>query len=276
MRRKLSLFLALLCMLTASAALSEEVHYIVQQATGTMIYSAPDLSARVVLQLPHEGYFTIVEEQHDQHGNVWGRLKSGAGWVVIRTASGVPQLPYRISLPAWTPVSSEPSYDVDCRMIIGEEGVFTIVEEQHDGEGSIWGRLKSGAGWVDLTCVRTSENPPVTANYAEAVPLTPENHSVFSAGKSEDAVRIAFRANEPLTAVRLTALELVDAGYAEAALLHELPVLEEDTYLVAEVVFYGDMTAYGISFTRADGTEQHCTVTISGRNGGVIMAPRFP
>lgn len=276
MKRIVSLLLALLCLWISGAALAEKVHYTVHLETGTEIFSEPNFDADVVMRLPREGYFTILEEQPDSKGSVWGRLKSGAGWVLLMTASGKPQLPYRLSLPAWTPISPEPSYDVDCELIVGEKGVFTIVEEQPDGEGNIWGRLKSGAGWVDLTLVENAGDPPVTATYAEAAPLTPENHSAFASEEPEYAVHLAFRANEPVTAVRITALELVEEGYAEAELLHELSVMEADTYLVAEVVFYGDMTAYGLFFTDAKGVEHRCMVSISGRNGGVVLEELIP
>ena len=38
----------------------------------------------------------------------------------------------------------------DAVALIEEAGVYTIVEEAFDGYGNLWGRLKSGAGWIRL------------------------------------------------------------------------------------------------------------------------------
>lgn len=49
-----------------------------------------------------------------------------------------------------TEIYEGPSYDSGIADIIGEAGVYTIVEECTDDYGNIWGRLKSGAGWIWL------------------------------------------------------------------------------------------------------------------------------
>jgi hypothetical protein len=52
--------------------------------------------------------------------------------------------------------------------------------------------------------------------------------------------------------------------------LYALPEISPDKPFVAGVVFYGDMTTYGISFTDASGTERYFSVYLSGRNGALI------
>lgn len=37
---------------------------------------------------------------------------------------------------------------------ITDNGVYTIVEEKKDSKENLWGRLKSGAGWILLSCVK--------------------------------------------------------------------------------------------------------------------------
>jgi hypothetical protein len=45
---------------------------------------------------------------------------------------------------------------------------------------------------------------------------------------------------------------------------------------VAELPFYGDMTAYGIAVTDIDGERRHYAVMLSGRDGSVVMNEYVP
>ena len=40
--------------------------------------------------------------------------------------------------------------------------------------------------------------------------------------------------------------------------------------LVADVVFYGDMTAYGLSFTDESGIQRHFAITMSGFDSSLV------
>jgi hypothetical protein len=57
---------------------------------------------------------------------------------------------YTMHLLAAVQIFSEPSYDGKFVQAIGLDGVYTIVEESVDTDGSYWGKLKSGAGWINL------------------------------------------------------------------------------------------------------------------------------
>ena len=46
------------------------------------IYSRPSYESSYVEDIP-TGKYTIVEEQYDQRGNLWGKLKSDAGWICL-------------------------------------------------------------------------------------------------------------------------------------------------------------------------------------------------
>lgn len=60
-----------------------EVPYLLTIATNNHnIYTQPTYNSSVVRGI-EKGIFTIVEEQHDTLGNLWGRLKSGLGWVCV-------------------------------------------------------------------------------------------------------------------------------------------------------------------------------------------------
>ncbi len=42
---------------------------------------------------------------------------------------------------------------------MGETGIYTIVAEEYDAAGNLWGKLKSGVGWVLLDIVNISHEP---------------------------------------------------------------------------------------------------------------------
>ena len=175
---------------------------------------------------------------------------------------------YRISLPGFISIFDEPSYDGRFVRPIGEQGVFTIVEEKTDGEGNVWGKLKSGAGWINLSELET--NPPVMAGFGSEKMLKSPHHLAV-VDDSEYMEYLVFDATQTLTDVRLTMLLPDETGYTQDSILHTLPELVPGTPLIAEVVFYGDFTTYGLSFKDAYGAERHFAVNISGRNGAPVL-----
>ena len=170
-------------------------------------------------------------------------------------------------------IFSGPSYDEFCVGTVREAGVYTIVEESDDGEGHLWGRLKSGAGWIDLTHVRDEAIAawPVSAAFAEDCPPAGA-YCRFAAEEGEFTTWIAFRAYAPMRNVSLVSIDTgAEEGFAVGETLCILPELTPDAPLVAGVVFYGDMTAYGLRFTDAAGQIRLFQVSISGRNGMLIL-----
>lgn len=59
---------------------------------GLRIYQRPDFQANpgAMETIGQAGVYTIVEEATDDAGNRWGKLKSGAGWVCLSKAQGLP------------------------------------------------------------------------------------------------------------------------------------------------------------------------------------------
>lgn len=170
-------------------------------------------------------------------------------------------------------IFSGPSYDEFCVGTVREKGTYTIVEESDDGEGHLWGRLKSGAGWIDLTHVRSEEIAawPVSAAFAEDCPPGDVYHR-FAAEESEYTVWLAFRAYEPLTGVQLVSLNMAaEEGFAIEDAICSLETLTPDAPLLAGVTFPGDMSAYGLLFTDGEGLPRLFAVSISGRNGMLLL-----
>ena len=72
------------------------------------------------------------------------------------------------------PIWDGPGYDYFLIVTVEEAGVYTIVEEEVDAEGNLWGQLKSGIGWIDLTLLEREEAEPplLTGNFAEEMLVT--------------------------------------------------------------------------------------------------------
>ena len=128
--------------------------YIVSLGKGTPIYRGPGTSFGVVEYLSAAGKFTIVQESYDDFGNRWGLLKSGKGWVYLSSDSpstpSAPSssVPYTVALSKGTPIYKGPGTGYTLVEYLSAKGTFTIVQESYDNAGRLWGKLKSGKGWV--------------------------------------------------------------------------------------------------------------------------------
>jgi len=167
-----------------------------------------------------------------------------------------------------------PGYDYSYCTAIWDSGTYTIVQEEQDEEGNLWGKLKSGIGWIDLAeaVSEAADQAPVTAVYAEEQKLEEYECVEYLATDSEQMVKLAFRPNKTLENVKFSLLGYDEEGAWETEEeLYTLSELLPGMAFVAGVEFYGDMTAYGISFTDADGFERSFAVHVSGRNGELLL-----
>ena len=112
------------------------------------IYGGPGYNYSFEGTVEIAALYTIMEERTDSYGNLWGRLKSGAGWIVLNEGFE-PYLVY-VDDPDW-PIYSGPGFGYSCVGTVEIAAQYTIVEERYDYAGNLWGRLKSGAGWIYLS-----------------------------------------------------------------------------------------------------------------------------
>ena len=63
-----------------------------------------------------------------------------------------------------TYIYEHPGFRYNCTDLVGEAGIYTIVEEATDWDGNLWGKLKSGIGWV---CLTEPAIVPVYVDYAQ-------------------------------------------------------------------------------------------------------------
>lgn len=166
-----------------------------------------------------------------------------------------------------------PGFDYGFVGTVEVAGTYTIVDEAWDYEGNLWGKLKSGVGWVNLTEIQSPETYviPISVNYASKRLLDSGNYQHCIADTSEYMVQIAFYADEPLTDFSLVSLQFADSGFEVAEMFFYTGELTPEQPLLADVAFPGDMSTYGIQFTDADGVVHQCYITQSGRNGTLVM-----
>ena len=166
-----------------------------------------------------------------------------------------------------------PGYDYIFVGTVRERGTYTIVEEVLDYAGNLWGRLKSGAGWVDLTEIRSEEyaNALISANYADENLILHGEYHYCPGDASEYRIPIVFRAYGKLRDVELCGFDFAGEAFAMGEAFFTLAEWNEEMPLVAELAFPGDMSMYGIRFVDEKG-ESHCySIYISGRNGALVL-----
>lgn len=172
-----------------------------------------------------------------------------------------------------------PGYDYGVVDTVGAAGTYTIVEEKVDYEGIRWGKLKSGLGWIDIAAAKSSqgEPAPIQVRFADEKTLSGGKYEEFIADDSEYMVKLLFTCDEVLTKVQFSLLAPGDtSAYDVTENLYTMDQMTPDMPFMAGVVFYGDMTSYGISFTDAEGQEHHFATYISGRNGSLVLEEYTP
>lgn len=179
------------------------------------------------------------------------------------------RFPYLLEIPfADQSIFSGPSYDYSFVQTVEFAGIYTIMEEQMDGEGNLWGRLKSGVGWVDLTEIqyRIDFYAPISANYADGPLLSSGDYRYCCLDSSEYSFTVAFRAYETLYDIQIHA---VSDEPSEA--LYSLDQLTPDRPLVADIALPGDASAYSIYFSDEEGNINIYILTSSGRNNSLVF-----
>ena len=183
---------------------------------------------------------------------------------VETTAPAAREYTLRIEDPE-TMIYAGPAFLSGAVAMVEEAGTYTIVEEAQDRDGNTWGRLKSGAGWI---CLTEPALAPIYADYAE------ESFNAYHAywcDETDYITAIGFTPAEKLTNVRFGLLDWFETeSWQMAEELYTMDEIDPDHAFLAQVVFWGDMTTYGISFTDADGAERHFAVSISGKDGSLV------
>ena len=183
---------------------------------------------------------------------------------VETTAPAAREYTLRIEDPE-TMIYAGPAFLSGAVAMVEEAGTYTIVEEAQDRDGNTWGKLKSGAGWICLT------EPALAPIYADYAAESFNAYHAYWSDETDYITAIGFTPAEKLTNVRFGLLDWFETeSWQMAEELYTVDEIDPDHAFLAQVVFWGDMTTYGISFTDADGAERHFAVSISGKDGSLI------
>lgn len=171
-------------------------------------------------------------------------------------------------------IFKEPSYDSRYAGTVRTAGRYTIVDERYDSEGNLWGKLKSGAGWVDLTDIErvNASKPVVTAADLNYTP--PEPYAYFGVPDAYTTAVIV-HAYSDVREVILFHESALEFGFSTDMMIGYLPDMPADTPLVINIEFPGDMTTY-ILRCELNGQLYHYYLYQNGRNGLVELVPMTP
>ena len=114
-----------------------------------------------------------------------------------------------------------------------------------------------------------NSDTPMTAEFAKT-DMTVDNF--FIAEDSEYISYILFTAEDKVTDVRIYAMDFVEDGFVPAQELYAADTMKKGETLLGGVVFWGDMTTYGMSFTDSSGAVRSYEMTMSGKDGSLVFA----
>jgi len=181
---------------------------------------------------------------------------------------------YRIALEGTEYIYDGPGYDWDYARIVGEDGIFTIVAQQLDEEGNLWGRLKSGVGWVNLTARQQESyrSAPIRACFAQPSLLQNTLFYQYNGASGEDAVGIYIRPTRDLQLCSVYRMELTDWGMEPGKQYTAIQGMKAGMPMVLQVRFDGDMTAYGVTAVDMEGNVYRYVLSVSGRDGTLVLS----
>ena len=109
---------------------------------------------------------------------------------------------------------------------------------------------------------------PMTADFAETDMVV---DYMFIAEESEYISYIIFTAEDNVKDVRVYAMEFVENGFVPAQELYAADAMRKGERLLGGVVFWGDMTTYGMSLTDSSGAAHSYEIIMSGKDGSLIF-----
>ena len=166
-----------------------------------------------------------------------------------------------------------PTYDSYFVGVVGVATNYTIVDEATDPEGNLWGKLKSGRGWVDLTEIRSGkrEAHPFTVNLADKAIYEDPNTMHCSQSNHEAAIQIAIRPLEKMTNFTFSDYYLNGEEFEIGETYFTAIEMDEDTPLVVDLMFTGDFTMFLITCVDEEGNPHNYRIYESQRNNTICM-----
>jgi len=132
---------------------------------------------------------------------------------------------------------------------------------------------KSATETSELLCgyPKASYFNPITLESITKDDVNETDYHVFIKEESEYTQYLLLKPSEEISDISLSLMEITDEGLGVGETIYTLDKLNADKPLAVGVVFYGDLTTYGLSFKGASGNECNYIVYTSGKDGSVIL-----
>lgn len=215
------------------------------------------------------------ESEFDSYVAQWGD-KEQVQWTELEWEQPEPEstskVPYTVDIKHLNlPIFDGPSYDHTVTEVVYTKGLYTITEEASDGEGNIWGKLKSGLGWIDLG--EAAKTVPAAVSYAHSS-LTQRYENKWTY-YIDDSVELLLFVDEQVTDFSVVQVEHPwDSDQASISKVYgTLDTLNSGQYVSVTMAFYGDAqeSDVGVRFTDKNGIERCFYITMGGRNNMLYL-----
>lgn len=179
-------------------------------------------------------------------------------------------VPYVHRPPAEACIFKEPDADSEFVQIFGNEGAYTITEERYDAQNNLWGKLKSGLGWINLTdpFCGGADAPLVVAAYASKQVLAGEYHLAGLFTDDPYKVDVSILAHEAVTNVEIKENDMINEQVGKT--LYSLDRLEPGKPIVAHLTFPGDFSSYVVTYTDASNASHQILLWMSMDDSNTI------
>ncbi|MBQ3252107.1 MAG: hypothetical protein IJB02_02570 [Oscillospiraceae bacterium] len=175
------------------------------------------------------------------------------------------------------PYYKGPGYNYKVNGTIKKPGTFTIVKEQYDDDGNLWGKLKSGVGWINLTEVKAQSNskPMITVAGASKSFISGKNYHHIQAGDPEYYRKIKLTCRETYTDVLLYEL-VIDMDEDKLEQVGSVKTWNSNKAIYAELSYPGDFSEYVIRITDKNGKQHWFSLYESGKDGSICIEAYKP
>lgn len=178
---------------------------------------------------------------------------------------------YTVSLLASDLIYKGPGYEHDYVQSVGVTGIYTIVQQQYDSEGNVWGKLKSGAGWVDITAMNKRSSLIISVNYVDEELIQSKKYIEYNSTGYAGNQKFAIRAYKKIRDVKIVEATWGTNGMQDGEVLFTTDYLGPDRALVTNLSFLGDFSTYYVYFKDDANNQRKFTITQSLRNGELIF-----
>ena len=243
-------------------------------ADGSAYY---ELTANGTVQIDESRYATLVQENSLETSPAFlSQPISALPALVSAQAESTRDVPYLIKITrADLPHFRGPGYETGFSEYLRTPGTYTVVEEARDSFGNLWGRMKSGAGWLDLTHLEKEEAVAPLITVGQGLP-SGEYHNAAITSSSYGS-KITLLTNETVTNVEIFFLDC-SIGYEERSPQYTLDTWEPDTPLLLTALYSGDMSVYAIRVTDGDGYIHRYAIwqNLSGMGAPYTLQTYYP